>query len=85
MKLFGIVAAALACTSQVEAGWRDIDVAGKHFLIRHGGTIRRGVDDVLRVKPFLDEDEDDNIGWNQNLGGGPFRKNPRDSWGQWRL
>ena len=66
-------------------GWRDIDVAGKHFLIRHGGTIRRGVDDILRVKPFLDEDEDDNIGWNQNLGGGPFRKNPRDSWGQWRL
>ena len=79
MKLFGIVAAALACTSQVEAGWRDIDVAGKHFLIRHGGTIRRGVDDVLRVKPFLDEDEDDNIGWKD------FRRNPRDSWGQWRL
>jgi hypothetical protein len=40
-------------------GWRDIDVAGKHFLIRHGSTIRRGIDDIIRVKPFLDEDEDE--------------------------
>ena len=62
MKWIAVVAATLACTSQVEAGWRDIDVAGKHFLIKHQGTIRRGVDDVLRVKPFLDEDADDDLG-----------------------